>query len=343
MQLQNEAGTEKLVYYRLIALWILCEAMLGGIIHGAKIPASGLIVGSCAVICISLIAYHVPAKGSILKATLIVAIFKMMLSPQAPPPAYFALFFQGLMGETLFWNRRFFTASCLLFAVLVLLESGLQRIVIMTFIYGKDFWEAMNTFINGMTGQATLINYSFILIAAYVLVHIIAGLAVGFLAGSLPYKIHAWTVLHKDYLLRIDSSDTKNLEMLSPVKRNRKIRNSALFIWLVLLLLFFQSSLNIGHVLLPENIVMRIFVRSLLIILTYYFVVGPCLTWLLNKRLQKSKVRENEMIQKLLQFLPDTKQIVNKSWQLAADNKGTKRILLCGKIILINTLHSAHD
>ena len=125
-----------MVYYRLIALWVLCETMLGGIIHGAKMPGSGLILGSCAVICISLIAYHVPSKGSILKAMLIVAILKMMLSPQAPPTAYVAVFFQGLMGEALFWNRRIYSVSCLLFGILVLLESGLQRMVVLTIVYG---------------------------------------------------------------------------------------------------------------------------------------------------------------------------------------------------------------
>src|ERR1700722_18894783 len=144
-----------MVYYRLIALWILCETMLGGVIHGAKIPAAGLILGSCAIICISLIAYHVPSKGSILKATLIVAIFKMMLSPQAPPTAYIAVFFQGLMGEALFWNKKIYSVSCLFFGILVLLESGLQRMLVLTILYGKDLWQAINTFINGLTGQTT--------------------------------------------------------------------------------------------------------------------------------------------------------------------------------------------
>ena len=73
------------VYYRLVALWILCEAMVGGLIHGLRLPVSGLVVGGCAVLCISLIAWFHPAKGSILKATIIVAIFKFILSPQAGP------------------------------------------------------------------------------------------------------------------------------------------------------------------------------------------------------------------------------------------------------------------
>ena len=66
------SGYGQHTYYRLVALWVLCEAMLGGIIHGFKIPVSGLVVGSCAIACISLIAWYAPAKGAILKATLIV-------------------------------------------------------------------------------------------------------------------------------------------------------------------------------------------------------------------------------------------------------------------------------
>src|SRR5215510_10131541 len=92
------------VYYRIIALWVLAEAMLGGIIFALKLPVSGLVVGSCAVICICLIGFYSPARGAIIKATIIVAIFKMMLSPQAPILAYAAVFFQGILGELLFLN-----------------------------------------------------------------------------------------------------------------------------------------------------------------------------------------------------------------------------------------------
>src|SRR2546423_1443002 len=101
---EKSISMNKQIYYRLITLWVLCEATLGGIIHAARIPVSGLIVGSCAVICICLIAFYVPERGAILKATVTVAIFKMMLSPQTPVLAYTAVFFQGVIGEALFFN-----------------------------------------------------------------------------------------------------------------------------------------------------------------------------------------------------------------------------------------------
>ena len=193
MNNRETISNNPVIYYRLIALWVLCEAMLGGIIHGFKIPVSGLVVGSCAVICICLIAWYVPKKGAIIKATIIVAIFKMMLSPQAPPPAYIAVFFQGLMGELLFWNRRFFKLSCILLAVLALLESGLQRILMLTIIYGNDLWKVINDFINGLTKQKSATNYSLLSAGGYVLLHFITGILVGWWASVLPQRIEKWS------------------------------------------------------------------------------------------------------------------------------------------------------
>src|SRR5829696_7949245 len=117
MKREDTISFDKQIYYRLIVLWVLCEAVLGGLMHAVKIPFTGIIVSSGAVICICLIAFYVPVKGAILKATIIVAIFKMMLSPHTPPTAYVAVFFQGLMGQLLFFNLKFFRLSCILLAV----------------------------------------------------------------------------------------------------------------------------------------------------------------------------------------------------------------------------------
>src|SRR5688572_28452056 len=98
----------------------------------------------------------------------------MMLSPQAPQRAYIEVFFQGLLGELLFWKRRFFTLCCLVLAVLSLLESGLQRILVLTILYGNDLWKVVNNFINGLTGQRQASNYSLIIGSVYVALHVVA-------------------------------------------------------------------------------------------------------------------------------------------------------------------------
>src|ERR1700712_4975096 len=137
---------DKQIFYRLVALWVLVEGVMGGMMHALKIPFTGMIVSSGAVICICLIAYYVPAKGAILKATIIVAVFKMLLSPHTPPTAYIAVFFQGLMGQILFFNLRYHRLSCILLAVLALVEAAVQRIVLLTILYGTNFWSAINEF-----------------------------------------------------------------------------------------------------------------------------------------------------------------------------------------------------
>jgi nucleoside-triphosphatase THEP1 len=333
---QPATSERSLIYYRLIALWVLNEAMLGGIIHGLKIPVSGLIVGSCAVVCICLIAWYVPVKGAILKATIIVAVFKMMLSPQAPLPAYIAVFFQGLVGELLFRNRRFFKLSCLLLAVLALVESGLQRILVLTIIYGNDVWKVINDFMNGLTRQKVTANYSLLIAGGYVLLHFIAGLVVGWWASILPGRITKWSKEEGNKII-ISNSVTTDLPGLS--KRKKRLKKSLFIIWILLVLLYVQSYFKIGAPLLPSHISIKILLRSIIIVLSWYFIVGPLLKQLLHHWLQKKKTQSQQEIEQVLQLLPVTQQLIAKSWRRTRSNKGWKRITACSKMILVNALN----
>jgi nucleoside-triphosphatase THEP1/ABC-type thiamin/hydroxymethylpyrimidine transport system permease subunit len=336
MNKQETARTNSIIYYRLIALWVLSEAMLGGIIHGLKIPVSGLIVGSCAVLCICLIAWYVPKKGAILKATIIVAIFKMMLSPQAPPPAYVAVFFQGLMGELLFWNKRFFKLSCMVLAVLALMESGLQRILMLTIVYGNDLWKVINDFINGLTKQKTTTNYSLLIGSGYVLLHFIAGLLVGWRASILPANIARWN--KEENTGRLLRPGTK--VFFPPVSKNKKrLKKGLLIVWIILIALYVQSYFSIGKPILPSPVALKILVRSIIIVLSWVFIIGPLLRRLLHYWLQKRKTKSRQDIEQVLQLLPATQQLITKSWRLTAGNTGWKRIAATSKMILVNALN----
>jgi nucleoside-triphosphatase THEP1 len=334
--IKEQTNPVPLIYYRLIALWVLNEAMLGGIIHGLKIPVSGLIVGSCAVVCICLIAWYVPVKGAIIKATIIVAVFKMMLSPQSPPPAFIAVFFQGLLGELLFWNRRFFKLSCLLLAVLALVESGLQRILVLTIIYGNDLWKVINDFINGLTKQKTAANYSLLIGGGYVLLHLITGLVAGWWASILPGRITKWSKEEGNKIII-----TNNTDATLPIKskRRKRIRKGLLIVWIILVLLYIQSYFKIGTPLLPSHISLKILLRSIIIVLSWYFIIGPLLKQILHYWLQKKKTRSQQDIEQVLQLLPATQQLVALSWRRTTGKKGWKRITACSKMILVNALN----
>jgi hypothetical protein len=311
--------------------------MLGSIIFTFKIPVSGLLIGSCAVVCITLIAWYHPVKSSILKATVIVAVFKMMLTPQAPPPAYIAVFFQGLLGEALFWNRKYFRAACITLAVLALLESAFQRIIVVTVVYGNDVWSAINQFLNRLAGTSQLTDYSYFIILWYALIHIIVGIVLGVWLGFLPARLKTMNNLLQQYL--VDASGETQLE---PNKKpERKKRRVVLFVsWVLLLLLYAQSFFKMGAPVLPDNLVLRILIRSVIIVFTWHFLVNPVLKQVLHKWLQKKKKQSAVQVQQVLHLLPSTKNMVIKSWALSAEKTGLKRIFLCCQIILVNTFNT---
>jgi nucleoside-triphosphatase THEP1 len=322
-------------YYRLIALWVLCEAMLGGIIHGFKIPVSGLVVGSCAIVCICLIAWYIPTKGAIIKATIIVAIFKMMLSPQAPPPAYIAVFFQGLMGELLFWNKKFFKLSCILLAVLGLLESGLQRILMLTIVYGNDLWKVVNNFINGLTKQKISTNYSLLIGSGYLALHFITGILVGWWASLLPKRIERW---RKEEKYSIVTDATTSITFPAATKKKKRLKTGLFIIWILLIGLYVQSYFKIGTPLLPSHISLKILLRSLIIVLGWIFIIGPLLKQLLHWWLKKKQTKSQQDVQEVLRLLPAAQQLIAQSWKQSSANKGWKRISTASKMILVNAL-----
>lgn len=332
---KTQESPNSTIYYRLIALWVLGEAMVGGVIHGFKIPVSGLVVGSWAVICICLMGWYVARKGAILKATIIVAIFKMMLSPQAPPTAYIAVFFQGLLGELLFRNKKSYALSCLLLAVLALLESGLQRILVLTLVYGDDLWKAINSFLSKLTGQKTITNYSLLIGGGYVLLHLIAGFVIGWWASVLPKRIKNWSEKPENI---IQLEEPGSIALPAPSKRKKRIKKGLLIIWILLILLYLQSYLKIGTPLLPSHISLKIFIRSIIIVLAWYFIVGPLLKQLLHYWLQKRKAKSQKDVQVVMELLPATQDLIIQSWRRSTGKRRWKRIIACSKMVLVNAL-----
>jgi nucleoside-triphosphatase THEP1 len=331
----KKTGYDLQVYYRIIALWVLCEAMLGGIIHAFHIPVSGLIVGSAAVICICLIAYYVPVKGAIIKATIIVAIFKMMLSPQAPVLAYAAVFFQGGLGELLFWRRKFYRVACVLMGFLALLESGFQRIIVLTIVYGNNFWKAINSFFNDLSGQKNFTDYSFYFITGYVLIHVTVGLTIGWWAGVIPQKILNWQIQFALFKM----TESKNEKLIpGQIKKRKRLKTGLLIIWLALIMLYIQSYFQLGNPLLPPELPFQILVRSFIVILSWYFLIAPLSGFLLQSWLRKKKKGGQREIERIAALLPSTRKLLKESWGFASGKKGGGKIIFFSKLVLAKSL-----
>jgi hypothetical protein len=160
---------------------------------------------------------------------------------------------------------------------------------------------------------------------------------VGFWAGFLPAKIQLMSGFQKKYSIET------SVKILNIPKRRRKKtwRILLLFIWLALIALYIQSFFKIGNPILPAQVALRVLVRSVIIVLTWYFLISPALKQLLHKWLQQKKQQSMHQVQQVLNLLPSTQGLVNRSWQLSAEKKGWKRIILCCKIILANTFYAS--
>ena len=181
---------------RLTALWALNEAGLGGLIHALRVPFTGVVVGSTAVVLIALIAFFAEKKAAaILKATVIVLLVKAAASPHTPLPAYVAVSFQGLAGALLFGALPSLRLGALLLGLLALWQGAVQKLLVMTILYGKSLWDAVDSVGRWMLdkmgqgpGELSPTGWFLVFYLGY---YTLAGLITGWLAGAIPREIAA--------------------------------------------------------------------------------------------------------------------------------------------------------
>ena len=152
--------------------------MLGGVLHAFQIPLTGLFINGSSVFFISLIGYYSEHKRDILRATLIVLLIKAGVSPYTPPAAYFAVSLQGLLGEMIFRPKKLFYISTVIFGTVTLTLSSMQKIFLLTIVYGTDLWESLNRFGNYISEQFSFLgkieNMSLLVIGFYIGFHMVS-------------------------------------------------------------------------------------------------------------------------------------------------------------------------
>lgn len=118
----------RLAIYRLTALWAFIEVGIGGILHAAKIPITGFVVGAMAVTILTLIARlsDENKRATILQAVIVVVLIKATVTPHSGIGAYLAVLFQGAMSM-LFFPLLNFKLAAILVATLSMAESASQK------------------------------------------------------------------------------------------------------------------------------------------------------------------------------------------------------------------------
>ncbi len=159
-----------------------------------RVPFTGIVVGSMAVVLIALIAFFAERRGrAILKATVIVLLVKAAASPHTPLPAYAAVSFQGAAGALLFGWLPSVRAGALALGLLALWQGALQKLLVMTILYGRSLWDSVDAvgrwMLDRLGADAAGVSPTGWFLFFYLGYYTVAGLATGWLAGLLPGEI----------------------------------------------------------------------------------------------------------------------------------------------------------
>lgn len=343
----NETGNTSLPSSRaerLTAMWALSESTLGGILHAVKFPFRGMIISSAAVMLISLIANFSSRKNQIIKSTFVVLITKAVISPHTPLTAYLSVFAQGLLGELLFFTKRFRFISAVLLGLTVSLLNGFQKVLVLTIIYGNTLWNTINEFLNYISEEWLLISlnnpvdFSLLLISIYIGIHLSAGIAAGVIAYRLIISVE--NKLKHPAELPALIVEAGNKERLKAVKRNKWLKPSAITIFVISAIIILISYLYPESERFDVNAILIMIARSILIIFIWFYLIAPKIKSIIRKYLINKKSGYAKEAESIISTLPMIRLIISSVWKYSASYKGIKRITYFITTSLVYLLYS---
>lgn len=325
-QERAETGIDRgLAVERLTALWALNEAGLGGLIHALRVPFTGVVVGSTAVVLIALIAFFAEKKASaILKATVMVLLIKAAASPHTPLPAYVAVTFQGLMGALLFGLLPSVRLGALLLGLLALWQGAVQKLLVMSLLYGRSLWDSVDAVgrwilerMGSGPGEVSPTGWFLLFYLGY---YTVAGLITGGLAGAIPGEIAQALKQPRSSMSR----DPEPVPALPPPSRKRWWQRTpfkaGLFLAGLLLATMWMTPGPAGW-----NKGLYVLGRAVLVLALWMGVIRP-LGWALFRRFRRRELDAYgvEVSRAMAQF-PALRQAAAVAWQQSGGTVGFLR------------------
>ena len=340
------SGKTKLDLKRLTALWGFSEAAFGGILHALKIPLSGIFIGGAAVIFIALIANASQNKTEILKSTLIVILVKAVVSPYSPITAYFSVLLQGTLGYLFFSSIKSEKVSTILLGFFALLFSALQKLIVLTIIFGNTFWKSLDLFIEyilnqlGFSVNNDIMSFSFAIISIYTGIHIAAGLIIGLYASELPSWLKKeYSLIDSDFIFAVTTEDY----FVKKGKRKKKrwwTRPTGLIIIAFSFFIMIISYISPQYNKKTSYEILFMLIRSVVITFVWFSIISPFIIKYFAKFVEKNKFKYASEINRITELFPNFKKIINYCWKESSGLKGTKRIgrFLMNSLVLLLTI-----
>ena len=301
---------------RLTALWALNECGLGGILHALNSPFTGLLVGSLAMVCIAFICALADNKWkAVLGALIVVLVIKALVSPHSSPTAYVAVAFQAITGALIYRFIPFFMVASLFFLSLGLLESAMQRLIMLTLLYGNTLWEAVDIwgkYVTDRWGVLLPLKSSTLVIYTYLAIHLVVGLLIGYFVTQ---TIRAVNKLWGDdrFQLTLQEEDKKSFFDTGKGKRKLKWKPVVLFAIMVLVIAFAYSGLIGSEAGWQKGLIAVI--RAIVLLVLWYVFLAPLFIRILRNFLSKKHQQFSTEVSRTMDLFPYMLWIVDKAWK----------------------------
>lgn len=308
---------KKIAVERLTAFWALCECGLGGFLHLFKIPFTGLIVGGLAIICIACIFLYSSHRKQVFQSLLMVLCIKLSISPYTPPTAYMAVCFQAVFSYVVYYFFRVNSISFFVVALFSMLQSAIQKLLVVTLFFGYELWRAVDVFCTYVTSQLGLSTHfgSFALITVYLSIYIVGAIIISFVFKEIIYRLNApkLPVFLVEDKLSQQASEKK-------ATHRRFVKLFLVLIFMVMILsIFSKSSLTIGAGI-------YLIGRTVLVIFIWFYILTPLVRFILKKGTSNLSISIKHEIAAAIQFFPELKQLVQQVWNSTASLKFVKRV-----------------
>jgi hypothetical protein len=295
-------------FYRLIALWVLAETFLGGLLHAFRIPLAGVFIACFSALFISLIYTTTGSSKKVIHATLIVLVFKMLLSPHAPLGAFLSVALQGVIGALILKLIPSLKAGRMLVAVFAYLQSATMKLLSLTIIFGMDFWDALDEFMLSIVEYfpflATVLSAKN-LVLSYLGIYLVTGIIAGWMIGKVALTG------------RRSLATSKGEPIPTAAKKKRKIN----FEWSLIVFLVVIYFIPF----IPESF-REMSLRAAVILTAWHLILGPLVKKALFAFLGNKKsglLREINLIEGIL---PEMRNNLKVSWKAASGQKIFQRI-----------------
>jgi peptidoglycan biosynthesis protein MviN/MurJ (putative lipid II flippase) len=242
--------------------------------------------------------------------------------------AYAAVLIEGLAGELFFFRRKQIKTSAFLLTMFCLLYSAFQHLLILTIVFGKDFWMALDVFLNGIT--KTFIrqqqHYSLYLVLFYIACYFLAGIFGGILNCRIIAIVQSG--MEPKVVSRLKTQYPEGINNYNPVENKKSTARHTLryvlaAILFIILLLSYSSIFDNTIVKTKAG---QIILRGILIVIVWWFLISPLLVRVIKNWVIKYKKGKGAFVQEILSLFPDIRKIVLISWKMSSKTNRFKRV-----------------